>query len=177
MSTTLSHTVVDTSILAPRDQRRAGLHLDQRWLIVLTLVALLVIGAALRLDQLGTRSMGHVESYTPGLHFPRYISSPEPRLTLWQSIRGPIFEEPHPPGWYAAMWPWTAAFGTDIVTIRLPSVFLGVTAIGLIYWLGTLAHSWRTGLAAAAMLTLNGHHLLFSQVARPTTLAVVLSIL
>src|SRR5437868_5127332 len=139
MSATLVRPASAGRQLAEADRPRWRVRLSQRWLIVLTLVALLLIGAALRLDELGTRGMGHVESYTPGLHFPRYISSPEPRLTLWQSIRGPMFEEPHPPGWYAAMWPWTALFGTDIVTIRVPSVLLGVLAIGLIYWLGALA--------------------------------------
>jgi hypothetical protein len=148
----------------------------QRWCIAVALGALLLIGAGLRFDQLDSRGMGHVESYTPGLPLPEYISTPSPRLTLWDSIRGPIFEEPHPPAWYALMYPWTRIFGTALVTIRLPSVLLGVAAIGLIYRLGVMVHGWQAGLMAAGLLTFNGHHLLFSQVSRPTVLAVVLSI-
>jgi uncharacterized membrane protein len=74
------------------------------------------------------------------------------------------------------MWPWTRLFGTDLITIRLPSVVLGVAAIGLIFRLGVVVHGWPTGLLAAGLLAFNGHHLLFSQVSRPTSLAVVLSI-
>jgi hypothetical protein len=181
----MTHTIVRTSGEVPTGavdtagavRHRHRLDLGRKWLIVVLLGGLLVLASGLRLYQLGDRGMGHVESYTPGLHFPPDISDPAPRLTLGRAITGPMFEEPHPPAWYALMWPWTKVFGTDLVTIRLPSVVLGVVSIGLIFWLGLLAHTWQTGLVAAAFLTLNGHHLLFSQVARPTSLAVALSIL
>jgi hypothetical protein len=159
------------------DAARDSARRRRRWLIALVLGTLMLLGAGIRLEHLESRGIGHVESYTPGLPFPDGISSPEPRLTLGRAISGPMFEEPHPPAWYAAMWPWTRVFGTDLFTIRLPSVCFGVAAIGLIFWLGSLAHSWPTGLVAAGFLAFNGHHLLFSQVARPTSMAVFLSIL
>jgi 4-amino-4-deoxy-L-arabinose transferase-like glycosyltransferase len=74
--------------------------------------------------------------------------------------------EPHPPAYYAMMLAWVKLFGTDIVTLRLPSVLFGIASIFLIYLLGSCEEGKATGLLAAAMLALNGLHIFWSQAAR-----------
>ena len=145
--------------------------------IAIAVVALLVIGALYRLDDLGARTVNHGDTYVPGLDFPYGLSVPSPRQTPWETLRGTLAQDVHPPAYYLSMWPWTRLLGNDVFIIRLPSVVYGVASIFLIYVVGALWKDRLTGLVAAVLLAFNGFHAFWSQLARPTSMAFFLGLL
>ena len=70
--------------------------------------------------------------------------------------------------YYWFLFGWLRLVGLDAseALIRLPSAMLGATAVLLVYLLGRRLHSPTAGLGAAALLSLNGYHILMSQEAR-----------
>jgi 4-amino-4-deoxy-L-arabinose transferase-like glycosyltransferase len=97
---------------------------------------ILITAAALRLHGLGLRTLNHPEVYSPGIDLPWYLSNPNPRFTLAQTLKGSIAGEPHPPGYYIVMLGWTKVFGSGILALRMPSVLFGVGSVLLVYLLG-----------------------------------------
>src|SRR5262249_54070302 len=114
---------------------------------------------------------------SPGIDLPWYLSNPNPRFSLWQTLAGTIAGEPHPPGYYVVMLGWTKWFGSSILALRLPSVLFGIASILLIYVLARYTEDTLTALLAAAMLALNGLHLHLSQTARMYSMACFLGLL
>ena len=144
---------------------------------ILALLCLVIIGTIFRLDNISRRTIGHIETYVPNIELPEEISIPEPRLTLKKTITGTIGEEPHPPAYYVLMFFWTKIFGTSLLSIRLPSVIFGMLSIILIYALCVSTEDKLTGIIAAGMLALNGHHIFWSQEAKFYSMACFLGIL
>jgi 4-amino-4-deoxy-L-arabinose transferase-like glycosyltransferase len=155
----------------------ASLTVRQRCGAVMILGVILMIGAVLRLHNVGYRTLDHPEVYAPGIDLPWHLSNPNPRFSLWQTLAGTIVGEPHPPGYYVVMLAWTRWFGSSILALRLPSVLFGVASILLIYVLARDTEDTLTALLAAAMLALNGHHLYWSQTARMYSMACFLGLL
>jgi hypothetical protein len=83
-----------------------------------------------------------------------------------ETIRWHFYFEPHPIGYYLAMWAWTKAFGASLLSTRIPEMILGALSIPLVYRVGAMAYDRRVGLAAAAMLSIHGFHIFWSQMAR-----------
>ena len=72
---------------------------------------------------------------------------------------------------------WTRWFGSDILTLRLPSVLFGVASILLVYVLSTLTEDKLTALLAAGMLSFNGLHIYWSQQSRMYSMGCFLGLL
>lgn len=139
-----------------------GLEGVWRW----CLIAALVAGTLVRVVGLGERGLSHPEAYIPGLNLPAGMSLPPPRHGFVETAVWHFRAEPHPFGYYLAMWAWTKTVGATLVTIRLPEAILGVLSIWLIYRVGRLAYSVPVGVVAAGLLSLHGFHTYWSQVAR-----------
>lgn len=140
------------------------------------LMAILLAAAVVRLVGLGDRTLQHVESYTPGLVYPAEFCDPCSRLTQIDNWRWAI-QDVHGPAWYLWMLPYVQAAGTSLVAIRLPSAVLGVLAVWLTYLVGRRVFGVGAGLAGAALLALNAHHVYWSQTARMYSWACLLSLL
>jgi 4-amino-4-deoxy-L-arabinose transferase-like glycosyltransferase len=141
--------------------------------------ALVLAGAsvALGLSGIERRGMTHVEVFVPGIDLPEALSVPPPRTELIPTIMWHLTREPHPPGYFVAMWGWTSVFGTSLTALRLPSVLFGGMAVLLIFGLGTrVGRSPVVGLTAAALLAFNGHHVYWTQHARMYELALLLAL-
>jgi 4-amino-4-deoxy-L-arabinose transferase-like glycosyltransferase len=148
-----------------------------RVLTIVILGTIMVLGIILRLDHLDTRSISHAELYVPNIELPSDLSIPSPRLSFWQNLEGTVWNT-HPPAWYLTiMWPWTKLLGSDLFTIRLPSVLFGVASIFLIYVLGILEDDKSTALLSGGLLAFNGHHIFWSQLARPYSVSCFLGLL
>ena len=148
-----------------------------RWVTFVGLSLIVIVGAWLRLSSLADKSVTHVEMYVPGIRMPQGISVPGERMTLASVLTGTFSSDTHPPGYYMLMWAWTKCFGTSVWALRLPSVFLGVACIPLLFWLGTLTGQRSAGWIAAILLAVHGHHVFWSQVARMFTLTCFLGLL
>ena len=144
----------------------------------LLLMTVLVLGAGvLRLDGIATRTIGHNEIYVPGIPLPDDISIPEPRHTFVKTITTTIVAESHPPGYYLLMLAWTKVLGTNLFSIRLPSVLLGCGTAVLLAVLGTSVGFRRAGLLAALLWATGGLAIHQEQEARPYPLACFLGVL
>lgn len=131
-------------------------------------LAIAAVGFALmlRLHALDLRSLSHPEVYVPGIPLPAGHSVPPPRLTWAETLWMHYHDEPHPMGWYLAMFFWTGLAGVSEWALRLPSALLGATSVGLAFFLGRRVYGAEAGALAAALLALHGFHLYVSQAAR-----------
>ncbi len=146
------------------------------FLSVLGLV--LLLGAYLRLYDVGSKTMTHIEMYVPGIVMPKELADPAPRLTIRDTLNGIlVYEEPHPPAYYLMMLAWTRFFGSGIIALRLPSVFFGIASVVLIFVLGTLEYDKWTAVTSAGLLALNGHQIFWSELAKMYVMACFLGLL
>lgn len=151
---------------APAEEERqpsAG-SLDRTWTSLLVLA--LVVGAFVRVTGLDVKGLSHPEAYIPGIDLPAGISDPPPRHALVETAAWHFRSEPHPFGYYLAMWGWTKVFGASLTSIRAPGALLGVLSIFLIDRVGVSAYGTRVGVVAAGLLSLHGFHIFWSQAAR-----------
>ncbi|WP_347311989.1 glycosyltransferase family 39 protein [Defluviimonas sp. SAOS-178_SWC] len=131
-------------------------------------VALIAVAASLllRLYGLDLRSISHPEVYVPGIPLPPDISVPPARLTFGDVVWMHFHDEPHPMGWYVAMFGWTRIAGVSEWALRFPSAVLGAATVWVAFIVGRRAYGPGAGALAAVLLALHGFHLFWSQVAR-----------
>lgn len=154
-----------------------SLNTRRRWLPIAVLITIIIIGAWVRLHDLTSRTITHIEIYVPGIELPPDLSNPDPRGTIQQTLTSMLVAaEPHPPGYYFAMLGWTKWLGTGILALRLPSVLFGVASIILVYLLGALEKDTPAALLAAGLLAFNGHHVFWSQLAKMYAMACFLGL-
>lgn len=128
------------------------------------------LGLVLRLCTITDTSLWYDEFYSLVL-----ASSPV------QGLLATTAADVHPPLYYLLLKGWTAVFGTSELALRLPSAIFGAVSIYLMFIVGRRIIDDRTGLIAAALLTLSPLHVYWSQQARGyalfTALVLVLTIL
>lgn len=83
----------------------------------------------------------------------------------WFIIKYPIGDF-HPPGWFAILWGWGHIFGFSEISVRMPSVILGVSTVGLVYLLGKDLFNKKVALLASLLLSIAPLHVYYSQEAR-----------
>lgn len=88
----------------------------------------------------------------------------------WFLTRYPIGDF-HPPGWFATLWVWGHIFGFSEVSVRLPSIILGIATVGITYLLGKELFNKKVGLQSAFFLAIAPLHVYYSQEARMYVLA------
>jgi hypothetical protein len=143
---------------APGDESRPD-RSESMWRWLVPLLLLIAAGGLLRLVGLGEKSLNHMEVYVPGMPLPAGISEPPPRHDWWSALSWGFFKEPHPVGYFLAMFAWTKLAGTSVAALRLPSALFGVLSIPVVYRLGQLTYGRTVGLIAAGFLALHGFHI------------------
>lgn len=138
----------------------------RRYGFAYALVGIVLLALALRLWGVDLRSMSHPEIYAPGIDLVEGISEPPPRHDFFTALYWHYHDEPHPIGWYMAMFGWTEMFGTSLFSLRLPSVLFGAAAIIPIALIGRRLWGPAAGLLAGALLALHGFNLFWNQIAR-----------
>ncbi len=142
----------------------AGESLRGKWLMAF--VVILLVGGFARLWALGAESISHPEVYVPGIALPEGLAEPPPRLDILTVLNWHFFKEPHPLGYYVAMFAWVKLFGADLWALRLPAALLGILSIPLAYRVGALAYGRPVGMLSAALLAVQGLHIYWSRAAR-----------
>jgi 4-amino-4-deoxy-L-arabinose transferase-like glycosyltransferase len=133
------------------------------------LTALLILGAVLRLHDLGRPAYDCDELYA--------LRIQGTSLKAIASVVGrSAFHDLHPPLSYLLFLPWIALFGTAEAAVRSLPLLLGLISIALLGLLGWRIAGVGAGLAGAAFLAFNPLHIAYSQEARPYALAVTLTI-
>ncbi len=143
----------------------------------LILLGLTVFGLLLRMWGIDARGITHPEIYVPGIQLVEGISEPPLRPDFWSALSWHFHDEPHPVGWYLAMMGWADVFGTSQFALRLPSALFGAGAVFAIGLLGRRIWGVQAGLLAAALLSMHGFHIFWSQAARMYTAGAFFAIL
>jgi uncharacterized membrane protein len=127
---------------------------------------LTVIAACLRFATLGVQAYHHDEIVT---------ASRVLRADFWHAMEAVGFSESAPPLYYALGWVWAQLTGTGEFGLRSLSALAGVATVPVAYLLGTELRGRRSGIAAAALVTVNPMLLWYSQEARGYSLLALLT--
>ncbi len=92
-------------------------------------------------------------------------------LPFWQFVTGYPLGDFHPPGYFVLLWVWSHIFGFSEISVRMPSVVLGVATIWITYLLGKDLFNKKNGIVAALLLAIGPLHIYYSQEARMYALA------
>jgi mannosyltransferase len=126
-----------------------------------TLLAIFVVGLALRLYDLGSESIWYDEVWAVR------IARMEP-LEIMRASLG----DNNPPLYYLLLHYWILLAGDSEFAIRLPSAIASALAVPLIYGIGTLLFSRAAGLMAALILSFSAYQVRYAQEARGYALLV-----
>jgi mannosyltransferase len=137
--------------------------LYERW-DLLALLAIILLGAALRFYGLGFQSLWSDE--LASWDFSEHD-------TVGRVIQG----ETQPPLYFLILHLWQWIFGDSEWALRLPSALAGWLCIPAIYLLGKRLYSGREGLMAALFIAVLWAPIYYSQEARPYSMLILLSIL
>lgn len=130
------------------------------------MVAIILLGLALRLYRLGAQSLWLDEAFSLwAASFPMHLSL---QILVGDAV--------HPPLFYLQLRLAMLA-GQDEFFLRLPTAFFGVAAIPLIYVVGRRFFGVGAGLLAALLLSLSPLHVWYSQEARMYTMSAFLALL
>ncbi len=126
---------------------------------VLTLSALILLAAGLRLHGLTVRGFWADELFTA-----RFAAAANTWGEVAQrALHTPI---PSPPLWFWITHAFVLVLGEGEMAVRLPSAFAGILGVPALYALGRRLFDARTGLVAALLLALSPLHIYHSQEAR-----------
>lgn len=84
--------------------------------------------------------------------------------------------EDNPPGYFVLAW-LAAKLGEPTLTIRLPSLLVGVATVPALYWVGLRAIGERAALIGAALFALSPFAVFYAVEARPYALMTLLVVL
>jgi len=119
-------------------------------------LAILVVGAALRLYALGDDPFWLDEAHTANFT----------RLTLGELLSwSDPYDRGNPPGYILMLKAWTQVSRSD-VWMRASSALAGILTLPVVYLIGIRLFSRRAALVAMAFLAVAGYHIRFSQEAR-----------
>ncbi len=118
------------------------------------LLALTVLGAALRLSTLGLQSFWFDEAFTPV-----HVLHP----SLSSTLSSVVHTENTPPLWYLIAWVDSRVLGTGAVALRLPSALAGIATVPVAWAIGRELASRRCAIACAALVAVNPVFVWYSQ--------------
>ena len=133
----------------------------------MALLAIFVVGLALRLYALGSESLWWDEVYAI-----RKMAHPGPLEIVRLSST-----DNNPPLFYLILHYWILLAGNSEFPVRLPSALAGGFAVLVMYRIGTLLFDRGAGLLAAVILALSAYHIRYAQEARAYGLMVFLTLL
>ena len=133
----------------------------------IALLVIVLIGAFLRVYDLGTQS----------IWFDEASSIWASKMSLVQLVHAVATVEFSPPLYFVILHYWIALFGTSEVAVRSLSVLFGVLAIPVIYVLGRRLFNDEVGLVAALILAFSAFNIWYSQETRMYSLMVLVALL
>ncbi len=153
----MSELASSQSVIGIRDLRKGT------WIKV---AAVTVVGLVIRLFGLGRQGLWFDEAYSI------FVA----KLPISFSFEVLLADGVHPPLYYLIQR-IALPLGEGEAAIRMPAMVFGLIAIPLMFVMGNLLAGERTGLIAAALVTLSPFHIWYSQEARMYSALMMLSIL
>ncbi len=142
---------------------------DNRALLLGLLVAVCILGFALRLHALSADSLwiDEISTATRSLLDPRSLLRALPSFGV--GVELPLI--------YVVTHFFVLSLGDSEFILRMPAVLFGALSILLVYKVGALLWTRQEGLVAATLLSLSAYHVGYSQEARHYALLVFLALL
>jgi len=134
---------------------------------LLALLAISVVGLALRLYGLGSESLWWDEVYAIST-----MAHPGPLEIVELSST-----DNNPPLFYLIVHYWILLAGDSAFAVRLPSAIAGTLAVPVMYAIGRQLFDRSAGLLGALILALSAYHVRYAQEARSYGLMVLLTLL
>jgi uncharacterized membrane protein len=131
------------------------------------LLAIILVGTALRCFHLGLQSLWHDEAVSLAI---------ADRLSLWEKLTNQG-RSSHPPLYYLILGAWIRPAGINEFTARMPSMAAGVLTIPLIYRTGRRLFHHRVGLWAGLFMAVLPFQIYYAQEGRMYTLLGLLTTL
>jgi len=131
-----------------------------------TALAVTLMGAALRLSTLNTRSFWLDETTSV-----RQAGWSIQEMLAWAA------HNVHPPLFHTLLHFWMVAFGRSELAVRGFAVTWGIVAIPLVYWAARAFYDRRTALFATAIVALSPFFIWYAQEARMYTMMLVFALL
>ncbi|WP_214044325.1 glycosyltransferase family 39 protein [Methanomethylovorans sp.] len=128
------------------------------------LLAIIFIGALLRIYQLGAESIWLDEAAT-------YFLSSDNLSGIYEATKNDV----HPPLYYFVVH-FFLLTGKSEILLRFPSMVFGIIAIPLLYMLGTRMFTVKEGLISSFLLSVSLSHIYYSQEARMYSMMVFLTL-
>ena len=145
------------------------------WYVILAVAIVLCV--AIRLYGLDLKGISHPEVFVPGIALPPGISAPPPRTGFAENLWWHFHYEPHPVGWYLAMFGWTSVAGTSEWALRFPSVIFAAASVPVAFAISRRIFGPAVAALLAMMFALHGFHYFWSQIARMYTAGTFLGLL
>ncbi len=130
-------------------------------------LSLLIIGASLRLLNLGKESIWWDEGFSIWVA----------KMGLLGMLKTVAAVDFNPPLYYLLLHVWMRLFGGSETAVRSLSALFGILSIAAIYFLAERIFNKKTGLIAALFLSISEFQVYYSQEARGFTLMLFLTIL
>lgn len=92
-------------------------------------------------------------------------------LPFWEFVSKYPVGDFHPPLYFGLLWIWGRVFGFSELSVRMPSIILGVATVYITYLLGKKFFTQKTGVIAAILMATAPLHVYYSQEARMYSLA------
>ena len=121
------------------------------------LLLIMLLAATLRLSLLGSKSLWFDEAYS-------VVESSYTQEKIW--VSEPHRTDSHPPLYYSGLYYWEKEFGASEFSVRLPSSFVSIISIGLLYLLAQRLFGTSVALVSAALLALSPLDIWYAQEAR-----------
>lgn len=128
------------------------------------LLAIIFIGALLRIYQLGAESIWLDEAAT-------YFLSSDNLSGIYEATKNDV----HPPLYYFVVH-FFLLTGKSEILLRFPSMVFRIIAIPLLYMLGTRMFTVKEGLISSFLLSVSLSHIYYSQEARMYSMMVFLTL-
>ena len=135
--------------------------------VILILLAIIILGAILRIYDLGAESLWYDEASS--VH-----GSSQGLATV---IEGSGERHNTPPLYFTLLHFWILLFGTGEAAIRSLSAIFGIVSIFLMYKVGSELFSQKAGLISSFILSISYFHIFYSQETRGYSLLLMLTLL
>jgi mannosyltransferase len=127
-------------------------------------LSIVVLALAVRVDNLGTKSLWLDEYYT-------FRATQDSLAWIWTDLT-----YDHVPGYFVLMWVSTHVIGSSEWALRLPSALAGTCAVFGVWLIGQEVQRPRAGLLAALLLGVSPFAVYWSQEAKPEALSMAIAV-
>jgi uncharacterized membrane protein len=114
---------------------------------------------------------------TRGLWLDEATSVTQAKMSFAGMLHNLRTTDVHPPGYFTILWGWIRVFGSGPLSVRMPSILIGVVTVPVVFFAARDIYGRRTAWVAAIFATVAPQMVWYSQEARMYSLFMLLVVL